>query len=60
MIVYGGGDEQVQAALADAQLDALERQLRAALMAIWRAQGKRYKIVEIGRVTYETKAAGPQ
>lgn len=37
------------------QLEHLERQLTGLLYALWRAQGKRKKIVIVQRQVYETK-----
>jgi hypothetical protein len=57
MIEAGSGGPAVTAltALTAEQLEEMERQLVSLLYSIWRAQGKRRKIIDLTTLTYETK-----
>ena len=50
------GETDDTASIEAADLENMERQLIGALKAVWRAQGKRCKIVRVQGPVYEIKA----
>jgi hypothetical protein len=53
--LHSGDARHDVTALTAEQLEEMERQLISLLHSIWRAQGKRRKIVALPALTYETK-----